>query len=332
MKKNLKRTTDFIAAAVLIALPIVITFICLCIGRFGISVTETFYWIFGGNIGLQKASVLSQRLPRIITALIVGAGLSTAGCVLQSMFSNPLATPDTLGVASGSSFGAAFAILLGFSMVGSQLLAFVFGIAAVVLTVICGKRSDGRTSMILGGVMIGSLFSSLVSLVKFLADTESQLPAITYWLMGSLSSSGYKTLVWGAPVIIAGVGCLLVIRRKLNLLPLSDDEAQSLGANVKALRATALISSTAITSSAVSMCGLVGWVGLLVPHICRMLFGNDHRRLLPACVSVGASFLVIVDTFARSLTASEIPISVLTSIIGAPFFIFLLRKKGGWQL
>lgn len=332
MKNEFLGKTNIAFIAGMVILPVLSALICLCIGRYSISPAEMLDWLFGGSVGATKASVLMQRVPRILTAVLVGAGLSAAGCVLQSAFSNPLATPDTLGVASGSGFGAALAILLGFSMVGSQLLAFVFGILALGLTRICGKRSGGRATMILAGVMIGSLFSSLVSLVKYVADTESQLPAITYWLMGSLNGSGFKTLSFGAPAIVIGLGCLFFMRRKLNLLPLSDDEASSLGTNVKRLRAVALACAAAITASSVSMCGPVGWVGLLVPHICRMLFGNDHRKLIPACISFGAAFLVIVDTLARSLTASEIPISILTSIIGAPFFVFILKKKGGVQL
>ncbi len=313
----------------LILFPVVSILVCFCIGRYSVSVGEMLSWIFGGKIDSVTASVLSQRLPRILTAALVGGGLSVAGCVLQSTFSNPLATPDTLGVASGASFGAALSILLGFSLIGSQILAFVFGVGALLLTMLAGKRRSGTTSMILAGVMMGSLFSSLVSLVKYLADTESQLPSITYWLMGSLSGAGKKTLIFGAPVIIIGILVLFVMRRKLNLLPLSEDEATSLGTDIKKLRITALTASAAITASSVAMCGPVGWVGLLVPHVSKMLFGNNHKITVPASISFGSAFLVAVDTLARSVTASEIPISVLTSVIGAPFFIYILRRKGG---
>ena len=249
------------------------------------------------------------------------------------MFSNPLATPDTLGVASGASFGAAIAILFGLSLPGIQLIAFLFGMAAILLTGLSGrKRGSGRSSMILAGIMIGSLFSSLVSLVKYLADTESQLPAITYWLMGSLSASGYESLAFGAPVILAGLLLIFLLRWRLNLLPLSEDEAKTLGTNIKLLRGVSMVCAAAMTASSVAMCGQVGWVGLLVPHICRMCFGNNHNHLIPASVSVGAAFMMAVDTVARTLTAAEIPVSILTAIIGAPFFIILLRKSGGWRL
>ncbi|MDE6729188.1 MAG: iron ABC transporter permease, partial [Oscillospiraceae bacterium] len=245
-----------------------------------------------------------------------------------------LATPDTLGVASGTSFGAALALLLGCHLFGTQVIAFGFGLLAVVLTWLsaAGKSATGLSSVVLAGIMIGSLFSALISLVKFTADTESQLPAITYWLMGSFSSAGFASLKIGAPCIILTILILYLLRWQLNILPLGEDEAKSLGSNIQLLRVITILCATAMTASSVAMCGQVGWVGLLIPHICRMAFGNNHRTLIPACISLGASFLVIVDTMARSISASEIPISVLTAIIGAPFFIILMRRTGGWKL
>ena len=184
----------------------------------------------------------------------------------------------------------------------------------------------------LAGIMIGSLFSALVSFVKFVADSESQLPAITYWLMGSLASASYKTLLLGAPFIIVGIFVLYLLRWRLNILMLSEDEAKSSGTNIKLLRTITIIAATMVTGSCVSMCGQVGWVGLIIPHMCRMKFGNNHLSLVPASISIGAVFMVIVDTIARSLVATEIPISILTAIVGAPFFITLMRRSGGWQL
>ena len=180
--------------------------------------------------------------------------------------------------------------------------------------------------------MIGSLFSALVSLVKYMADTESELPAIIYWLMGSLASAGYGSLRFGAPVIGACLLMVFCLRWRLDLLPLSDDEARTLGVNIRALRCVLAVCAAAMTASCVAMCGQVGWVGLLVPHVCRMRFGSRHARLIPACVSLGAAFMMLVDTAARSLTAAEIPISVLTAVVGAPFFIIMLRRSGGWEL
>ena len=321
---------------------IICAFLALGVGRYMIPPFETLRAL-GAGLGLPvQASqnavqvLMSMRLPRVLLAMAVGAGLSAAGCAFQSLFANPLATPDTLGVASGASFGAALALLLGFGFAGVQLTAFAAGLAAVALTYLAGRPApgagDARSTVVLAGIMIGSLFSALVSLVKFTADTESQLPAITYWLMGSLAGKGWQTLAMGVPAILVGLALLLALRWRMNLLPLPEDEARAAGTNIRALRITVILASTAMTAACVSMCGQVGWVGLLVPHICRLMMGSDHRRLLPASITIGAAFMVAVDTLARTATAAEIPISILTAILGAPFFIVLMRRKGGWRL
>ena len=324
---------------VLIILPMVTALIALGIGRYFITPAEVLEAITGRFTGTYEISemayktVWNLRIPRILLALLVGAGLSTAGCAFQSLFANPLATPDTLGVASGASFGAALGILLGFDMLGMQVTSFVMGALAVTLTWLGGSgKGRGLSSVVLSGIMMGSLFNALVSLVKYVADAETQLPAITYWLMGALSSASYRSLMFGAPTIFIGITVLFVIRWRMNLLPLSEDEAKSSGINIYTLRIVTIICATMITASSVSMCGQVGWVGLLIPHMCRMKFGSNHLSLIPASISLGATFMVIVDTVARTMTASEIPVSILTAIIGAPFFIILMRKSGGWQL
>jgi len=314
----------------LILLPVVCGLAALCIGRMQISPAELARWLFQGE---ENPVLGSMRLPRILLAALVGAGLSVSGCVFQSMFSNPLATPDTLGVASGASFGAALALLWGLGMLGAQAMAFALGLGAVALTFTMGRsRDDHRTTMILAGIMISSLFSALVSLVKFLADTESQLPAITYWLMGSLSSANMKSLAMGAPVMLAAMVLMLLLRWKLNLLPLGEDESKTFGTNIRLLRTAAVLCATAMTASCVAMCGQVGWVGLLVPHICRMRYGSNHARLVPTAISLGAAFMILVDTLARSISAAELPVSILTAIIGAPVFIIMVRRSGGWKL
>jgi iron complex transport system permease protein len=278
-------------------------------------------------------TVLNLRLPRILLAALTGAGLSAAGCAFQSLFANPLATPDTLGVASGASFGAALGLLLGLPILGVQLTALLMGGAAVAMTWVAGSgKSRGLSTVVLAGIMMGSLFNALVSLVKFVADEESQLPAITHWLMGGLNTAAFETLLMGAPLILAGILILYLLRWRMNLLPLSEDEVRSSGVNISVLRGITVVCATMITASCVSMCGQVGWVGLLIPHMCRMKFGSNHLSLVPASISFGAAFLMIVDTVARSATAQEIPISILTAIIGAPFFIILMRKSGGWSL
>lgn len=322
----------------LIVLPVLVALCALCIGRISIAPADVFA-VLSSKLGigagvdkLTEMTVWRLRLPRILLALFVGAGLSSAGCAFQSLFANPLATPDTLGVASGAAFGAALGILLGFGLVGIQLSSFLAGAVAVALTWLTGSGKDkGLGSVVLAGIMIGSLFSALVSLVKFVADTESQLPAISYWLMGGLDKANYKTLLFGAPPVILGILVLYLLRWRMNLLPLSEDEARASGTNIALLRAVTVICATIITAACVSMCGQVGWIGLLVPHICRMKFGSNHMALLPASISLGAVFMVIVDTVARSASAAEIPVSILTAIIGAPFFIALMRKSGGWR-
>lgn len=327
------------AKLALCLLPLAAALLALCIGRMSLSPLEVFRAIgalLGMDVSLAEntAQVLwTIRLPRILLALLVGAGLSVSGCAFQSLFSNPLATPDTLGVASGASFGAALALLLGWHLLGVQALALACGLAAVAMTwgAVAG-RDRTNVSLILSGIMVGSWFTALVSLVKLAADTESQLPAITYWLMGSFNSAGYKSLTLGAPPILLGVLVLYLLRWRLNILVLSEDEARATGTDIRLLRAVTVVCAAAITASCVSMCGQVGWVGLLVPHMCRMKFGSNHLVLVPASISVGAAFMVLVDTAARSAAAAQIPVSALTAVIGAPFFIYLVRKTGGWRL
>ena len=325
----------------LVLLPILVAIAALGIGRMSISPAEVFDVLTAKLLGNEPASselvvktVMQLRLPRILLAALVGAGLSVPGCAFQSLFANPLATPDTLGVASGASFGAAMGILFGFNLVGVQMLGLLMGGVAVTLTWLAGSGRDkgGLSYIVLSGIMIGSLFSALVSFIKFAADEESQLPAITYWLMGGLDKANYKTLSLGAPVIIAGLLLFMLIRWRMNLLPLSDDEARASGINIRLLRGVTVVAATAITASCVSTCGQVGSVGLLIPHMCRMLFGNNHLSIVPSSLSLGAVFMIIVDTMARSISAAEIPVSILTAIIGAPFFIVLMRRSGGWRI
>ncbi len=323
----------------LIIMPIAALFIALCIGRISISPSEVFDTImskFSSDYEVSQImykTIWTIRMPRILLAILVGAGLSCAGCAFQSLFANPLATPDTLGVASGSSFGAALGILLGLGMVGMQLTSLAFGAVAVFLTWLSGSgKGRGLGSIVLSGIMIGSLFTALVSLVKFVADDESQLPSITYWLMGGLDKANYTSLLFGAPAIIVGIVIMFLLRWRMNLLPLSDDEAKASGVNIRLLRIIIIICATAITASCISLCGQVGWVGLLIPHMCRMAFGGNHLSIIPASISFGAVFMIVVDTIARTATAAEIPVSILTAIVGAPFFIFLMRRNGRWQI
>lgn len=331
-----KRRTIVWAAGSLLGLAALVL-IAMGLGRFSMSPAEVLATLFPGALsGVEVTQTMQNviyniRLPRVLLALLSGAGLSVAGASFQSLFSNPLATPDTLGVATGASFGAALGILLGLNMALVQVLALASGVLAVVV-VYAVSRVRGTSSMImiiLGGMVVSALFSALVSLIKYVADPQDVLPSITFWLMGSLSGTNYETLLLGAPFIIAGTLLIYALRWRLNALSLNEEEAHTLGVNVRLVRALVVLGSTMVTASVVSMCGLIGWVGLLIPHISRMMLGNDNRRVVPASVVLGAAFMLVIDTVARTVTASEIPVSILTAVIGAPVFIALLRKSGG---
>ncbi|MEG1603489.1 MAG: iron ABC transporter permease [Cloacibacillus sp.] len=305
-------------------------------GRFHVTLAEIAGALLPGLAGVEvsemaRSVVLNIRLPRIALALLAGAGLGVAGAAFQALFSNPLATPDTLGVATGASFGAVLGILVGLPSHLVQLSALAAGLAAVALVMFV-SRVRGASSvimMILAGMVVSALFAALVSLVKYAADPQDVLPAITFWLMGSLSAATRASLAMGSPLICAGMLVIWLYRWKLNAMTLSEDEAASLGINVRRVRLLVITGAAMITASVVSMCGLIGWVGLLIPHASRMLFGNDNRAVVPASMALGALFMLVIDTAARSAAASEIPASILTAVIGAPFFIILLRKTGG---
>lgn len=322
----------------LIVLPILISFLALCIGRYMIGPNEVMdvlsQQILGSNQQVPDMNisvVWNVRLPRILLALLVGAGLAVSGAAFQGLFSNPLATPDTLGVAAGASFGAALGILFSDNMFMIQLFSVVFGIIAVALTYSISKIKGRSTILmvVLGGMVTSAFFQALISLIKYVADPETKLPAITYWLMGSMASVSYQTLLYGAPLIIIGTVVLYLLRWRLNILALSEDEARTMGYNLQRMRWLVILACTAVTASAVSMCGQIGWIGLLIPHITRMLVGTNNQKVIPVSISLGACYMVIIDTLARSATSAEIPLSILTALIGAPFFAYLLRKTGG---
>jgi len=280
--------------------------------------------------GAEASVVLNIRLPRVLCAALVGAALSAAGAAYQGMFRNPMVSPDLLGASTGAGFGAALAILLSLGYFGITLAAFAFGIAAVLLACLVSRfsRLSSTLSMVLAGVMISSLFSSCTSFVKLVADTEQQLPAITYWLMGSLSSAKTADVLFAAVPIVAGLVPLLLLRWRINLLTISEAEARSLGINTRRLRTVVILCATLITAASVSVSGMIGWVGLVIPHFCRMMFGYDYRRIMPAGVLMGSTFLMVVDDIARIVSTSEIPLGILTSFVGAPVFIYLILEGG----
>lgn len=307
--------------------------IALCLGQYTIALQDVIKVLTLQKVDLVNAEtvIFNIRIPRILVSLIVGSGLATAGASFQALFSNPLATPDTLGCANGASFGAALGILLGLNALGIQISALIFGILAVVLVFVFTRYRHANQIMmiILGGMVVSSLFSALVSLIKYVADPNDVLPVITFWLMGSFSNSTVRSLYTGVPMIILGMMILYLMRYRMNALSLKEEEAASLGINVRQNRMIVIVASSLITASVVSMCGVVGWVGLLIPHISRMLFGNNHTKVIPGCIVFGALFMLIIDTIARCMYQAEIPVSILTAIIGAPVFLLLLRKTGG---
>ena len=310
--------------------------IALCLGQYTIALQDVIKVLTLQKVDLVNAEtvIFNIRIPRILVSLIVGSGLAAAGASFQALFSNPLATPDTLGCANGASFGAALGILLGLNVLGIQISALIFGILAVVLVFVFTRYRHANQIMmiILGGMVVSSLFSALVSLIKYVADPNDVLPVITFWLMGSFSNSTVRSLYTGVPMIILGMVVLYLMRYRINALSLKEEEASSLGINVRQNRMIVIVASSLITASVVSMCGVVGWVGLLIPHISRMLFGNNHTKVIPGCIVFGALFMLIIDTVARCMYQAEIPVSILTAIIGAPVFLLLLRKTGGIEI
>lgn len=278
--------------------------------------------------------VFQVRLPRIVAAMLVGAALSTAGAAYQGMFKNPLVSPDILGATAGAAFGAALGIYFNFGVIGIQLSSFVFGLVAVGLAYLVGGRirHDPILALVLAGILIGTIFSSSTSLLKFMADPYEKLPAITYWLLGSLSSIAPKDVWFIIIPMFLGFVPLYLLRWRLNVLSMGEEEAKALGLETERLRITVILCSTLVTAAAVSISGMIGFVGLVIPHLTRMIVGPDYKVLIPASMLVGSAYLLLVDDLARVLTTVEVPLGILTSVIGAPFFIYLiLRSKGGWQ-
>jgi iron complex transport system permease protein len=274
---------------------------------------------------------LNVRMPRIAAAAIIGAALSAAGAAYQGMFRNPLVSPDILGASSGAGFGAAFGILTRLGYLGISVAAFLFGIGAVLAAYAISGRSRRMSSilaMVLTGMMISSLFSAATSFIKLIADTDEILPVITYWLMGSLASIRNNDILFAGIPIAIGLIILLLLRWRINILTVGDDEAKSMGVDIVRLRAVVILCATLLTAASVSVSGMIGWVGLVIPHCCRMIFGHDYNRLMPASMMFGAAFLIVVDDAARLISSSEVPIGILTAFIGAPVFVYLILSGG----
>ena len=327
------RTVMLVMCAILFAAAMT----ALCLGRYELTLPQVLSVLLpGGYDGIEPTRIMENvvanvRLPRVLLAILAGAGLAVSGAAFQALFANPLAAPDTLGVATGASFGAVLGILFGMPGLMIQVMSLGSGLVAValVITISRVRETNSILMIILSGMVVGALFSALVSLVKFAADPQDVLPSITFWMMGAMTGATKASVIAGTPMIILGLIGLWLLRWRLNVTTLPADEAASLGIPVKRIRAAVIIFATMITASAVSMCGLIGWVGLLVPHAARMIFGANNRFVLPASMVLGALFLLIIDTIARTALQTEIPVSILTAVVGAPFFIYLLRRTGG---
>lgn len=278
----------------------------------------------------MEAVAWNIRMPRVLLACLVGCSLSAAGASYQGVFQNPMASPDVLGATNGAAFGAALAILLG---AASQLVtfsAFTASILCVLLAFLVSRIAAGKQvlTLVLAGIMVGSLFSAGTSFIKLAADPSNQLPEITYWLMGSLSGASWREVQLALLPMAVGLVPLYLLRWRVNVLTLGDEEARTMGVNAGRVRGLVILSATLITAASVAVSGMIGWVGLVIPHLSRKLVGNDYKYLMPASMLFGAAFLLVVDNVSRSLLTSEIPIGILTAFVGAPFFIWLITRKG----
>ena len=314
----------------------------LCLGRYPLSLSDILGYA-GAALGLVDLPaerqallhnvIVNVRLPRILIAALVGAALSCSGATFQGVFRNPLVSPNLLGVLAGAAFGAALGMLISDSWWVVQLSAFAMGLAAVVLGLAIAQVFAGGAliMLVLGGIISGALFTALLSMVKYAADPYNQLPAIVYWLMGSFAQAELGQLAWVGPLMLAGIGLLCACARSLDALAMGDDEARSLGVPVTALRLTTITAATLICALTVAMAGMIGWVGLMIPHVARLLVGPGHARLLPVSAFLGAIFMLCADALARNLFAAEIPIGIVTELLGIPAFLIVLRRvRRGW--
>jgi iron complex transport system permease protein len=308
----------------------------LMVGRYGVTLGTVWRLLTAaGDGGLDRTILLRVRLPRVLVAMLIGAGLSASGAAYQGLFKNPMVSPDILGASAGAGCGAAAGILAGLDMLGVQLVAFASGVAAVTLTAAVSsrmaRRGDPVLVMVLVGIIIASVCTSAISLIKTVADPDNKLPAITFWLMGGLSSVTLADAKFLLIVMPIGFVPLWLIRWRLNVLSFGEEEAAALGVNPKRLRWVVILAATLLTASSVSVAGLIGWVGLVVPHLARMIVGPSYKAVLPASLVMGGVYLLLVDDVARTAMPTEIALGILTSLIGAPFFrSLLLRSHRGW--
>lgn len=329
----MRKRKIFILMAVIL---IILFFASFFIGRYPIKPLQLF-GILGSKMfpiepfwaANMENTVFNVRIPRIILACLVGCSLSVAGASYQGIFQNPMAAPDILGASSGAAFGAALAIVLNFPSAMTTVSAFVFSIGTVLLVTFISKHAGGSKilGLVLAGIMVSSLFSAGTSFIKLIADPNNQLPEITYWLMGSLAGAKMKDVLFAAVPMAIGLVPLILFRWRINVVTMGDDEARSIGVNAQKIRFWVIIASTLITAASVSVSGMIGWVGLVIPHLSRKVIGNNYVHLIPATMLIGAGFMLLVDNVSRNLLATEIPLGILTAVIGTPFFIYLITRK-----
>ncbi|MDD3364335.1 MAG: iron ABC transporter permease [Syntrophomonas sp.] len=316
-------------------------FITLFIGRYPVSipVVAQILWckftFSSCNLpDIYQTLVWDIRMPRAILGALVGGSLAVSGAAFQGLFRNPLVSSGILGVTSGAGFGAALAIILFHATVPIYISAFFFGGLAVLLSFLIGRvyNTTPVIMLVLGGTIVSSVFSALISFTKYVADPTNELPSIVFWLMGSLASARYQDIVIAGIPMLVGIVGLVAVRWRINVLSMGDKEAHTLGINTKVNKGIVIVCATLATAGAVCVSGIIGWVGLVIPHIGRMLVGNDNRVLIPTSLALGACFLILVDNLGRIITGSEIPLGILTALVGGPFFVYLLKstKGGGW--
>lgn len=313
---------------------LVMVLVALCVGHYSMDPRDVFGVISaalsGGEIPAGMSNVLlNVRLPRMLAALIVGSALSMSGAVYQGVFRNPLVSPDLLGVSSGACVGAAGAILLGLGMVAQQIMAFGFGLLAVLIALAIPRlvRNSSNLMLVLAGIITSGFMSSVLGVMKFVADPDSQLAAIVFWQMGSLSVVNMGEVVSILPVYIVCAAVMLALSWRINILSFGEVEARTLGMNIKRMRGIIIICASCLTASSVCISGTIGWIGLVIPHLSRLLVGSDHRKMLPVTLLLGGVFLLIVDTIVRTFTTMDIPLSIITGLVGAPFYAWLLYKQ-----
>ncbi|SHH85501.1 iron complex transport system permease protein [Sporobacter termitidis DSM 10068] len=318
-----------------VILTVIAAFCALFLGRYGLTPLDTLRILLSQVTGTADAwpamtynVIFRVRLPRVLADILVGGGLTLSGATYQGIFKNPLVSPDLLGISAGACVGAATAILMGLGSTGIQIYALAGGLLAVFLSMAIPRllKNDSTLMLVLSGVIVSGLMNAIIGILKYVADVDTQLPEIIYWQMGSLANVSPEKVLSVFPAMLASVVVLFLMRWRVNIMSLGDTEAAALGVNIKVTRGVLILASTLLTGCAVCISGIVGWVGLIIPHLTRLIIGQDNVRLMPLSFFVGAIFMLFIDTMARIIIAAEIPLSILTGVIGAPLFFWLLMK------